>query len=559
VGQPVHQSGLSADLDSFDLLDLVQVIQMARRDIALAVRGAGAQRLGVLRFAQGELLWAEFGALRGEEAFIALAAQHSGSIEELPWEGPGERNVSQPLSRLVMQAVEYRDAHDNRQPQRAPEPETRSRPLQSANLTPPFEALDHFNGAAGSASLGGSLSESEAMEQQEDDAVPPWVRQIHAASERAISHPTGTTPPDAPASSVSHPRPSVHSAQTEPLLSPPSAQAQSPFSSLLQEEMAVEIPEPTVPLSTPNGKFTLPALSNGNRPAFQLANQLANGEKEDPPTVPLPSVPGGLRNYATRREPPQEPPQESAPGGKLEINALPEQAVTMRAAPAAAAPSSPPQAPLPPPPAPVEPLPPPMPAAPATPTSEPKMSSISILEQLAYGRSGTNSRAEVALPETSESAPAAAPQTPASMPSALGTLATPASTLPGTETTRQLEQALETFAEQVGASCIATAVIRVDGKLLAAYKVRRGQDQDLASPAYHMANVMQSSLRALLMGGWGDLEDTFITGSTHSVMLRRLGRPEKGLFHVAVLERSGNPGLCRVRMRNSEAALLQTF
>jgi predicted regulator of Ras-like GTPase activity (Roadblock/LC7/MglB family) len=124
---------------------------------------------------------------------------------------------------------------------------------------------------------------------------------------------------------------------------------------------------------------------------------------------------------------------------------------------------------------------------------------------------------------------------------------------------RQLEQALEAFAEQVGASCIATAVIRSDGKLLAEYKVRRGQDQDLASPAYHMANVMQSSLRTLLMGGWGDLEDTFITGSTHSVMLRRLGRPEKGLFHIAVLERSGNPGLCRVRMRNSEAALLQTL
>jgi predicted regulator of Ras-like GTPase activity (Roadblock/LC7/MglB family) len=122
---------------------------------------------------------------------------------------------------------------------------------------------------------------------------------------------------------------------------------------------------------------------------------------------------------------------------------------------------------------------------------------------------------------------------------------------------KPLEQALESFAEQVGNTCVATAVIRSDGKLLAEYKVRRGQDQDLASPAYHMSQVMQSSLRALLMGGWGDLEDTFITGSTHSVMLRRLGHAEKGLFHIAVLERSGNPGLCRVRMRNNEAALLQ--
>src|SRR5579885_3608087 len=116
---------------------------MAQRDLSLVVR-AGSQVLGTLRFAQGELLWAEFGALRGEEAFMALAAQHSGSIEELTWEGQGERNVSQPLARLVMQAVEYRDNHNNRQPQRTPEPDSRSRPLQLAS-TPPLTAYDRFN------------------------------------------------------------------------------------------------------------------------------------------------------------------------------------------------------------------------------------------------------------------------------------------------------------------------------------------------------------------------------------------------------------------------------
>lgn len=542
---------------------------MARRDITLAVRGAGAQRLGVLRFAQGELLWAEFGALRGEEAFMALAAQHSGSIEELTWEGQGERNVSQPLARLVMQAVEYRDNHNNRQPQRTPEPDSRSRPLQPAS-PPPLTAYDRFNGSAGPASLGSSLAEAEAIE-AEDDAAPPWVRQIHSATEKASSQPSLSAPPGAaaaPASSPPQPWAAVHAAQTEPLLSSPSAQ--SPFSSLLQEEMAVEIPEPTVPLTTPNGKFTLPALGNGSRPTFQPAVQSMGEAKDDPPTVPLPSVQGSLRNYAPKREPqppdpqPPEPQLPPAPELKLGIHALPEQAVTMRAAPAAAASPSPAPAPAEPPPAPA-------PAAPAAPASEPKPSSITILEQLAYGSSGRNGRTEATLPETSKPAPAitsleintpapaAATPAPVGTPPALGAVTAAASALPGAEATRQLEQALETFAGQVGASCIATAVIRSDGKLLAEYKVRRGQDQDLASPAYHMAHVMQSSLRALLMGGWGDLEDTFITGSTHSVMLRRLGRPEKGLFHVAVLERSGNPGLCRVRMRSSEAALLQTL
>jgi predicted regulator of Ras-like GTPase activity (Roadblock/LC7/MglB family) len=328
--------------------------------------------------------------------------------------------------------------------------------------------------------------------------------------------------------------------------------------------MDVQIPEPRLPLANLNGKFTLPSLSNGN----WAASQPASGQRDDPPTVPLPTVQGGLRDYAARRESPPSQ-QESGPGVKLEMDPLPGQALIVRSAPAIATP-------LPTPLAEPEPLPVSAPSIPAVPPDEPKMSSLSLLEQLAYGGSGNTSSgvAGPAAPPQPESplalrppAPAggledgvaAANAAPGSAMAALNSLAALAPAPPGAEGMPPLHHALETFAEQVGASCIATAVIRTDGMLVAEYKVRRGQDQDLGSPAYHMAQVMQSSLRALLMGGWGDLEDTIITGSTHSVMLRRLGRAEKGLFHVAVLERSGNPGLCRVRMRGNETALLQAL
>jgi predicted regulator of Ras-like GTPase activity (Roadblock/LC7/MglB family) len=581
---------LSADLDSFDLLDLVQVIQMARRDLSLVVR-AGSQTLGVLRFAQGELLWAEFGTLRGEVAFMALAAQRTGSVEELTWDGRGERNVQQPLSRLIMQAVEYRETHGNHQPP-TPGSASRSRPVQpgSSSQLPP-QAHDRFNGPESHPRLGNTPPPAPKVMVPEDESAPIWVREIQSASEAFSAQPTSAIPPVPAISSSSSPSQfpgSVYSTQTEPLSPSHPVSPQGPLSSLLQEEIDIQLPEPTVPLTTPNGKFTLPSHANGNRVAFQPSGGLS----DDPPTVPLPSVQGGLRDYAVKRE---SHPQESLPSAaskqKLAEDSLPEQATTLRSSPAVtlSTPSPPPTSEL---------LPASAPSAATIPSGEPRMSSLSILEQLAYGGFANNGRTEAAsfdadVPTPFASGPAdgavLAPLTeqppgqrvpsrllddaPAGQNGKSATPAPPAFSRPasfdsqaarspvplGAEGRQPAQQALEAFAEQVGAACIVTAVIRTDGTPVAEYKVRRGQDQELTSPAYHLAHVMQSSLRALLMGGWGDLEDTIITGSTHSVVLRRLGRAEKGLFHVAVLERSGNPGLCRVRMRNSEASILQTL
>ncbi|MBV9230054.1 MAG: response regulator, partial [Chloroflexi bacterium] len=120
----LQQTGFSADLDSFDLLDVIQVITMSRNNIALLVN-TGLEERGTLRFQNGELIWAEYGTLRGEEAFFALAAHKNGSVVQQHWNDPIIPNVKQPLSRLILQALQYRTKYANMEPYAA-EPEVDS-------------------------------------------------------------------------------------------------------------------------------------------------------------------------------------------------------------------------------------------------------------------------------------------------------------------------------------------------------------------------------------------------------------------------------------------------
>jgi DNA-binding response OmpR family regulator/predicted regulator of Ras-like GTPase activity (Roadblock/LC7/MglB family) len=103
----LQKTGFSASLDSFDLLDVIQIVNMSRKNIALLIN-TGLEERGVLRFQNGELIWAEYGMLQGEEAFFALAAHKNGTVLHQPWNGQAISNVTQPLSRLIFQALQYR-------------------------------------------------------------------------------------------------------------------------------------------------------------------------------------------------------------------------------------------------------------------------------------------------------------------------------------------------------------------------------------------------------------------------------------------------------------------
>jgi DNA-binding response OmpR family regulator len=106
----LQHTGFSASLDSFDLLDVIQIVNMSRKTIAMVV-SAGLEEQGLLGFQAGELVWAEYGILRGEEAFFALAAHKNGTITHQPWTVQVRPNVTQPLSRLIFQALQYRSKY----------------------------------------------------------------------------------------------------------------------------------------------------------------------------------------------------------------------------------------------------------------------------------------------------------------------------------------------------------------------------------------------------------------------------------------------------------------
>ena len=106
----LQQTGFSASLDSFDLLDVIQIVNMSHKTIAMVVN-TGLEEQGLLGFQAGELVWAEYGILRGEEAFFALAAHKNGTITHQPWTAQIRPNVTQPISRLIFRALQYRSKY----------------------------------------------------------------------------------------------------------------------------------------------------------------------------------------------------------------------------------------------------------------------------------------------------------------------------------------------------------------------------------------------------------------------------------------------------------------
>ena len=109
-----QNSGFTASLDSFDLLDVIQIINMSRKTIALLIN-TGLEEHGTLGFQNGDLIWAEYGMLHGEEAFFALAAHKNGTVTQQFLDEQVRANVTQPLSRLIFQALQYRSKYANTQ------------------------------------------------------------------------------------------------------------------------------------------------------------------------------------------------------------------------------------------------------------------------------------------------------------------------------------------------------------------------------------------------------------------------------------------------------------
>ena len=102
LDRPTQQSA------SFDLIEITQVISLSRRDAA--VQAQVDDRLGLLVFERGELVSVTYGDLRGEQAFFAMCATPAQLATPAPIPEYVERNVTQPVSALIFDALLKRDA-----------------------------------------------------------------------------------------------------------------------------------------------------------------------------------------------------------------------------------------------------------------------------------------------------------------------------------------------------------------------------------------------------------------------------------------------------------------
>ncbi|HEX6799249.1 MAG TPA: response regulator [Ktedonobacterales bacterium] len=187
----------------YDLLDVAQVISLARRDIALDVRGGGYT--GVLRFVQGELLWAEAGELRGDEAFLAVCVPRGGHAQVAAWNGMTGRNVTQPLARLIYMALARRERRTG-----AP-PRTATEPLASSDATSDAPSYD---AALGELPAAATMSDASMppLAPRESDA-PGAVTSLPASDENVTFGAPAAPLDDVPArgnwSEASHPAKAV--------------------------------------------------------------------------------------------------------------------------------------------------------------------------------------------------------------------------------------------------------------------------------------------------------------------------------------------------------------
>lgn len=89
--------------ESYDLIDITQAINVGRRDLVAQIIANG--QAGQLAFERGDLVAAEYGELRGDEAFQAMCVATAQRIWQVTPATPPERNVTKPVSTLIFDAL----------------------------------------------------------------------------------------------------------------------------------------------------------------------------------------------------------------------------------------------------------------------------------------------------------------------------------------------------------------------------------------------------------------------------------------------------------------------
>jgi len=523
VRRLLQQTGFTASLASFDLLDVIQIVNMSRKSISLVVH-TGLEEQGMLGFQSGEMIWAEYGTLRGEEAFFALAAHKNGMVTQQTWDDRVAPNVKQPLSRLIMQALQYRSKYAAAQQLSGELEAVNGRPAAPAenNLSPvdmlfteaiddrPFtyvagpsptpsppaqpvgaEPREWWQDSAKSRSMGrsGNIQAVTGSGSPMPKPAPERNRPAAAANGSSITPSTvrKTTTgqrSDLPSWLMDQPtqfelqsmRPSSLSGTGQvaaaPTSKPPLAEWQPEEPVQPARPVKPAAPAASSPTSTNgNGKTPHPGVDTSAKASSPAEWQAPQQVAADP--SPLPDIPANLLQSLVT------PRQTEELAGHATIGPV------MRGAALA------------------EPAPVFVPDQLITPVKQP--------ERAAAARQQSGAKRNYSA-----------------LVSALQTLGY---TLPG---------------------FIASAVVGMDGQPIAQVAM---EDQDISSMCADFSSILKSVLLVLGQANWGQHEDTIITSATHHILLRVLDR-EREIFQVLITTRESDPVESLEVMATVESAII---
>jgi hypothetical protein len=508
----LQQTGFTASLDSFDLLDVVQIVNMSHKTIAMVV-STGLEEQGLLGFQAGKLIWAEYGILHGEEAFFALAAHKNGTITHQPWTARIKPNVTQPLSRLIFQALQYRSKYAEFKQLTGEHavlsPKAISQVIQSPdNEDAPFLFVDPV--------LSDSLQQRDSGSSHEtpipvpvvsNETIEWWQESPLQEQSRTIN----TVQPEigSPTLSVNPSKKSEHHAindtnSIEQSIIPAKVHKTSTGqrtdlpSWLIDQPTQFEMP--ALHPSSHSGSNKVPAAHDGKadspeKQAKKITQKIDEQSKEEQNShvssnrqsssewrlVEQPDVSQRQSLISTRRT-----DDFSAPLSQQKGNALPTNA-----------------------------------------------SNTAIITD--------NLRENIA----SEAATSLSPS-----------LESTASTADVHSRGNQKRNyaSLTTALQTLGFSIpgfIATALVNIDGHPIAQVAV---DDQDISQIFEYLSSSIQSVLRALEVGALGHYEDTLITSLTHFILFRLVGS-NKDIFQVLIVSRDTDPVECLEIMTNIEPVL----
>ena len=495
----LQQTGFSANLDSFDLLDVIQIITLSRKTIALVVN-TGLEERGILRFQEGELVWAEYGILQGEEAFFALAAHKNGTVIHQPWNERITPNVTQPLSRLILQALQYREkyaAYQQLSGEQAAIPKANMQTNVGAQFIVPPSIDDPIDDTPFLV-----LTEAEQGTKKDEpveDEPREWWQQsskhtqlnkssnIHAVTDGAAS-----MPPVAQ-TTTNNANPAAITPST--VRKTPASERTDLPSWLIDQPTQFEMP--ALHPSSLSGRTYVPATpsrkpksSSGNTPIPPL-NKPAPAEWQPPPTASPPSKT-------------TEPIIQKRTTSSQKLPAAGAKATSKKSA---------------------------SPEWQAPEQASPLPSRSASLQNVSPSTNDTPLGDGDGDHQSARRNGATAPQrVERNYPALVATLQTLGYSLAG---------------------FIATAILNMDGQPIAQVAV---DELDISPMCGYFARILQSTLLALDSGNWGLHEDTIITTSEYHILLRVVGS-EREAFHVLMITREADPKENLEVMANVESAI----